>query len=224
MKVLRALLWSFVYLDGLIAGLLVLVYCWWTISFSSLHLLHNSPKSLPTTEAALVLGTSQWRADGSTNLFFKYRIQAAARLYHAGKVKWLVVSGDNHVRTYDEPAMMRKALIQKGVPACRILCDYAGFRTFDSVVRMKNVFGFKRYVVVSQKFHNQRAIYLAHTFGHTVYGLNARDVMDAGGIKVHIREAGARVKAWLDVNILGTEAHFPGPRQKIGNPCDSLSN
>lgn len=223
MKVIRGFLYSFIWLDGIITIIACLLYCWWTISLTSVNRLFDSVSEVPQSEAALVLGTSQWRKDGSTNLFFLYRIEAAASLYHAGKVKYLVVSGDNGTRQYDEPSMMRKALIKRGVPACRIINDYAGFRTFDSVVRMKNVFGFSKYVVVSQKFHNQRAIYLAQTFGHNVYGLNARDVVNAGGFIVKVREAGARVKAWLDVNMLGTEAHFPGPRMKIGNPCDTLN-
>jgi SanA protein len=220
MKYFKNFFLSFIWADGLVCLLSMVMYCWFAVSAASAGLLFEKSNDVPHAPAALVLGTSQWRSDGSTNYFFLYRMEAAARLYHAGKVKWVVVSGDNHTHAYDEPRMMREALIKRGVPACRILSDYAGFRTFDSVVRMKNVFGFSKYIIVSQQFHNQRAVYLAHKFGHTVYALNARDVLNADGLMVHVREAGARVKAWLDIHILGTEPRFGGPKIDIGPLCN----
>ena len=95
------------------------------------------------------------------NRYFTRRIDTAAALYHAGKVKWLLVSGDNGRKNYDEASGMQQALIAKGVPAKVIFCDYAGFSTLDSVVRAKKVFGENHITIISQEFHNQRAIWLA---------------------------------------------------------------
>ncbi|MGC3960811.1 MAG: ElyC/SanA/YdcF family protein [Verrucomicrobiota bacterium] len=90
--------------------------------------------SVPANDVALVLGTGKFTARGNLNLHFTQRIEAAADLFKSGKVRHLIVSGDNSVKTYDEPSDMRDALIAAGVPTNAITCDYAGFRTLDSVV------------------------------------------------------------------------------------------
>ena len=105
---------------------------------------------------------------------------------------------------------MRRALIQRGIPADRIVCDYAGLRTLDSVVRAKEVFGVKEVTFISQRFQNERAAFLARANGMTVSGLNARDVEGRGGWKTKVREAGARVKMWLDVHLLKTRPRHLG--------------
>ena len=102
--------------------------------------------------------------NGNNNLYFDYRILAAVELYKAGKIKYILISGDNRKKDYNEPEEMKKALIQKGVPAKFIYLDYAGFRTLDSVVRAKEVFGQNQLTIISQRFHNERAIYLAEKF------------------------------------------------------------
>jgi len=91
------------------------------------------------------------------NPFSEKRVAAAAELYRSGKIDYLLVSGDNHVRTYDEATDMKEALTQAGVPPEKIYCDFAGFRTLDSVVRAKEVFGETEITIVSQEFHNRRA-------------------------------------------------------------------
>src|SRR5579859_3256618 len=101
----------------------------------------SSMDELPVNDVGLVLGTSKMTKRGIENPHFEHRIEAAAALYKAGKVKHLLVSGDNHIKSYNEPDDMRAALMAAGVPAAAITCDYAGFRTLDSVVRAKEVFG-----------------------------------------------------------------------------------
>jgi SanA protein len=117
--------------------------------------------SIPKRDVGLVLGCSRFLPDGRRNRFFDNRIRAASDLYRAGKIDYLVVSGDNHIRGYDEPTDMKESLIEAGVPPERIYCDYAGFRTMDSIVRARKIFGQTAITVISQEFHNQRAIFIA---------------------------------------------------------------
>lgn len=174
--------------------------------------LYDDVGAIPEAPVALVFGCNRL-VNGRPNLYFKYRIEAAAELWRAGKVKCLIVSGDHHVEDYNEPEDMKLALIEAGVPKDRIVCDFAGFRTLDSVVRAKKVFGASEVVFVSQKFHNERAAYLARSIGLKASGLNARAVGGQAGRKTDYREKLARVKMWLDVNLLGTEPKFLGKEE-----------
>jgi SanA protein len=167
---------------------------------------------LPNCPAALVLGCSPKVADGRENLFFRYRIEAAAQLYQQKKVRHLIVSGDNAHRSYDEPTAMREALVKEGVPAQAIQADYAGFRTLDSVLRAERVFDQKRFIIVSQRFHNERALFIAHHHGLEAFGFDAQDVPVQNSVYTRCREFLARVKAVLDVKLLGTAPKFDGPK------------
>jgi len=178
----------------------------------------DAAAEVPSAPVAVVLGTSARLADGRANLFFLPRMEAAAALFKAGKVKALIVSGDNGTQGYDEPTDMKRVLMQMGVPAEKVVCDYAGFRTLDSVVRAKEVFGQQRMIFVSQRFHNARAIYLARAFGIEAYGLDATDVPVALSVKTFLREKLACVKAVLDVNVLGTKPRFLG--EKVSVPLE----
>jgi SanA protein len=163
---------------------------------------------------ALVLGTSP-KVDLWDNPFFVGRIDAAAALYHAGKVQHLLVSGDNGRRTYDEPSAMRDALIAQGVPAKSITLDYAGFRTLDSMARAHAVFGLTRCTIVSDDFHLPRSIYLAQAHGIDAVGFASRPVPWKWAKKTRIREIASRVAAWIDVSILRTKPKFYGPKVEI---------
>jgi SanA protein len=101
----------------------------------------SSTKDIPKNHVALLLGTNKYVANGNINLYYKYRIDAAVELYKSGKINYIIVSGDNSRKKYNEPAQMRDDLIRKGVPESRIFLDYAGFRTLDSIVRSKEIFG-----------------------------------------------------------------------------------
>jgi len=177
--------------------------------------IYTNAADVPNVSAALVLGTSP-TVNGRVNLFYKYRMEAAAALWKAGKVKYIIVSGDNSTVNYDEATFMRNTLHDLGVPDSVITLDYAGFRTLDSVVRAYWVFGQKNIVIVSQEFHNERAIYLADQFGINAVGLNAKDVPGNSGWKTMLREYLARVNAVLDVHLLGTTPKFPGPPEPVG--------
>ena len=148
------------------------------------------------------------------NLYFTYRIDATEKLWKEGKVETIIVSGDNRTIWYNEPLMMRQALIARGIPDDRIVSDYAGLRTLDSVVRAKKVFGTDKVLFVSQRFHVRRAIYLAKAKGIEAHGFAAQDVGRRAGFKTRLREVGARVKMWLDVHFLDTQPrHLGDPEQ-----------
>lgn len=131
---------------------------------------------IPYNRVGLVLGTNPFVPSGNMNYYFKYRIDACERLYKAGKVSKILVSGDNHSKDYDEPSCMKHALMERGIPESDIVLDYAGFRTFDSVVRCKKVFGQERVTIISQGYHNARAIYLAKSSGIDAIGYDAKDI------------------------------------------------
>lgn len=169
---------------------------------------------IPPTKVGLVFGTTD-RIQGRENLYFRYRIDAAAEVWNAGKIETLIVSGDNRSRYYNEPEKMRQALVSRGIPAERIVSDYAGLRTLDSVVRAKEIFGADTVLFISQRFQNERAIYLAKAHGLNAYGYAARDVESRAGLKTKLREVGARVKMWLDVHFLNTRPKHLGEREML---------
>jgi SanA protein len=171
---------------------------------------------IPYRRVGLVLGCPRQLSNGSPNYFFKNRIDAAADLFQHRKVDYLIVSGDNHVHGYDEPTDMKNALLDKGVPSDRIYLDYAGFRTLDSVVRAKEIFGQNTITVVSQRFHNQRAIFLASHHGIDAIGFNAKEVEARYSFKTRCREQFAKVKAVLDVYVFRKQPHFLGQKVIIG--------
>lgn len=177
--------------------------------------LFNNAQEIPQNNVGLVLGTSSGLKNGQPNLYFTYRINAAAALFKAGKVKHLIVSGDNHIKNYNEPEEMRLALIGKGVPDSCITMDFAGFRTLDSVVRCQKVFGQTNFTIISQQFHNQRAVFLARQKGLEAIGFNAQDVHTSLTLRTRIREPLARVKAVIDVFILNKQPKFLGEPVKI---------
>ena len=127
-------------------------------------------------------------------------------LYRAGKLQYLIVSGDPSYKGQDQPTEMKAALIAKGVPAERIYCDYGGFRTLDSIVRAQRVFGQEQFTIISQAFHNPRALYIARRKGLVdCIAYNAPGVDTGPVVLMHVRELGARIMAILDVEFRKTE-------------------
>ena len=175
----------------------------------------SDPAKLPGVTVALVLGAAPIGPEGGPNRYFVYRLDAAAALYKAGKVKYLLVSGDNSRPDYDEPTAMRAGLIERGVPAEAIYRDFAGFRTWDSVVRVEEVFGQTRVIVVSQRFHLSRAIFLARQQGIEAWGFEARDVAHAYSIVTILRRYPSALRAYFDV-WFDTPPKYAGPRIVIG--------
>lgn len=192
----------------------VIVYANLTAVWAARGKLFDDTDKLPAAKVGLVFGTTD-RYQGRENRYFRYRIDAAVAVWEAGKVETLLVSGDNRSKWYNEPEKLKAALIEEGVPADRIVCDYAGLRTLDSVVRAKEIFGADTILVISQRFQNERAIYLAQAHGMEAYGFNAEDVEIPAGYKTRLREVGARVKMWLDVNFLNTRPKHLGEKEEM---------
>ncbi len=165
-------------------------------------------------KVGLLLGTSKHVKNGNNNEYFFNRIDAAVSLLNKGKIKCVIISGDNGSKYYNEPMDMKKELIKNGVPDSAIYLDYAGFRTLDAVVRAKEIFGQDSFIVISQKFHNERAVYLARKYGINAFGYNAKEVDSYKGFKTQVREIFARDKMFLDL-IFGVKPKFLGEKVKI---------
>lgn len=176
--------------------------------------IYNDLEEVPYNRVGLLLGTSKYTSGNYQNLYYKYRIQAAFALFNAGKIDYILISGDNRYEYYNEPQMMLEDLVELGVPKEKIFLDYAGFRTLDSVIRASKVFGLKQFTVISQEFHNERAIYIARKNGLEAIGYNAKDVSKNYGFKTNVREKFARVKVVLDM-ITGKEPKFLGEMIEI---------
>lgn len=159
--------------------------------------LYSHVNDVPYRKVGLLLGTAKYtKRRGFFNPYYVNRVKAATELLKAGKVKYLVISGDNGREEYNEPEMMREDLIKNGIDSTRLYLDYAGFRTFDSMVRLKEIFGQDSVTVISQLFHNERALYLASKEGIVANGFNAKD--RPGGEGFYLREKLARVKVFVD--------------------------
>lgn len=204
-KILKWLLYA-----AVLCALMIWISNTW-ITRSTASQIYTNVDAIPARKVGLVLGASKNTAHGP-NLYFSYRMQAAANLYKHGKVKFLLVSGDNHREDYDEPTDMKKALAALGVPDSCIYLDYAGFRTFDSMVRCREVFGEDSITVVSQLFHNQRALFIANHEAINAIAYNAQEVNNNYSLKTRIREYFARVKCVLDLFIFGTKPKFLGEK------------
>ncbi len=196
-------------------GLVVLIWgANYTITKTVADKIYTSVTEIPKNNVGLVLGTSKKLTNGNPNLYYSYRISATLALYNAKKINFVLVSGDNGSKYYNEPETFKKDLIAGGIPAEKIFLDYAGFRTLDSMVRAKEIFGLTDVTIISQKFHNERAIYLAKKKGLNAIGFNAKDVSGRNGLKVQLREYLARVKVFIDL-LLQTEPKFYGNRIEI---------
>ncbi|GGL68496.1 membrane protein [Streptomyces fumigatiscleroticus] len=165
---------------------------------------------VPRTEVAVVFGAGLW--EGEPSPYLAHRLDAAARLYRAGRIEVVLVTGDNSREDYDEPDAMRTYLTRHGVPDERIVSDYAGFDTWDSCVRAKKVFGVDRAVLISQGFHIRRAVALCEAAGVTSYGVGVADRKDMTWYYGGVREVLAAGKAALDA-VFEPDPHFLGPKE-----------
>jgi len=169
------------------------------INFSTKHKTFNDPIKIPKNKVGILLGTSKYVSRGTINLYYKNRIEAASELFHAGKIEFILISGDNSQKEYNEPKTIRTDLIEMGIPSDKIFLDYAGFRTWDSIIRAKKIFGETNITVISQKFHNERAIFIGYRNHMNIVGYNAKDVSKYYGSKTRIREFFARIKLMIDI-------------------------
>ncbi|MBT3817045.1 MAG: DUF218 domain-containing protein [Candidatus Magasanikbacteria bacterium] len=197
-----------------ISGLLIVIANYF-VEKKSEGKIFSEVEQVEVNDVGLLLGTAKYMYDGRENLYYTYRIDAAVALFEAGKISYILVSGDNGRKEYDEPSSMKEDLIARGVPEEKIYLDYAGFRTLDSVVRSKEIFGQEIITVISQEFHNKRAIYIAQSKGIEAIGFNAKDVNIYYLVNINIREKLARVKMIGDL-MFGKDPKFLGEKIEIG--------
>jgi SanA protein len=164
------------------------------ITVYSKKYLYDSVEKVPFFETALLLGTSK-NYNGFPNPFFYNRIDATVELFENNKIKNIIVSGDNSLKSYNESDDMKSELISRGIPAEVIYSDYAGLRTLDSVLRAKEIFSQEKFIVISQKFHIERTIFLGRFNDIDVYGFRAKSV----SYDMWLRERLARVKMYFDI-------------------------
>ena len=184
------------------------------VTASTRKQLYSSVNNTPHNKTGLLLGTSKYLKHGLLNYYYQYRIDAAVALFQAGKIDFILISGDNSKAHYNEPETMQADLIARGIPREKIFLDYAGFRTLDSILRCREVFGENKITVISQPFHNQRALFIANRKGIEAIGFNAKDVNRSGGFRTQVREKFARVKMLLDL-AFDKQAKFYGEKIKI---------
>ncbi len=173
----------------------------------------DKTSKIPKNRVGLVLGTSKYMVGGGINGYFKHRMDAAYQLYKNKKVDRLIVSGDNHKKGYNEPQQMKDYLVDLGVKEDHIYLDYAGFRTFDSMIRAKEIFGQDTLTIISQKFHNERALFICESVGVEAVAYNAK--MPYFTKRMRIREYLAKCKAVLDIYLLRTKPKFLGEKIEI---------
>lgn len=172
--------------------------------------------TVPAMPVAIVFGA------GIHNAVIDDRVLTAVALYKAGKVRKLLMTGDNGRVGYDEPGAMRDTAIAAGVPAGDVVCDYAGFRTYDSLYRARDIFGVHRAVLVTQRYHLPRALYLGRRLGLDVVGMDAAKHSYGRAQRWwDLREVVAVEAAWLDVNVTHRRPKFLGPKEPLfGGPSD----
>jgi SanA protein len=170
---------------------------------------------IPKNMVGLLLGTSKKTLGGQVNFFYEARLEATKELYKSGKIDKVLISGDNSTKYYSEPQDMKEDLIKRGIPENKIFLDYAGFRTLDSIIRAEKIFGLQKYTIITQKFHCERALYIAERQQHQAVCFSAKGMPGISGYRVIAREKLARVKAWIDLNILHKQPKFLGEKIQI---------
>jgi SanA protein len=209
----KILLFSFLLVGAIV--LMCIYLCNRIIENTAKGKLYSNVREIPFNKVGILLGTSKYLASGEINAYYSYRIDAAASLIKTGKIRYIIVSGNNNGNGYNEPAQMKADLIEAGIDTSIIFPDYAGFRTFDSMIRLKEIFSQDSVTVISQAFHNARALFIASKEGIEAIGFNAKDVNITGSFWVQVREKLARVKVFIDYltgnkpKFLGNKVHIP---------------
>jgi SanA protein len=203
----RRILW----IGAIAVALLItcLVWSYTAIRDAAVGKLYSDVNAVPHMHCGLLLGTSPHNSEGAPNHYYTLRLAAAKALLDAHRIDHLIISGDNRTSHYNEPEHMFRDLRAMGVDSAKMTLDFAGFRTFDSVVRAKEVFGQDSLVIISQAFHNERALFIAAHHGLVAVGFNAADPDQPRIYTQWIREAPARCKVYLD-EWFDTQPHFLG--------------
>ncbi len=193
--------------------MLILILNLWVIEETN-DLIYYRVDEVPSRKVALLLGTSKRTEAGGTNKYFKERIEAAAQLYHQGVIKHIIVSGTNNSVYYNEPKDMYNALAERGVDKGDITFDFAGFRTLDSVVRSKLIFGQDEVMIITQDFHCYRALFIAQYYDIDAIAFSA-DNKDALPMNLAVREVLARVVAVLDLYMFKKTPKYLGREEEL---------
>ncbi|OQY37121.1 MAG: hypothetical protein B6229_08950 [Spirochaetaceae bacterium 4572_7] len=186
------------------------------IYFSTKKLIYSNISDLPYNKVGLIPGCNKYVSNGNINYYFVERISSGALLYHKNKIEYILVSGDNALASYDEPREMINSLIEAGVPKSKIVADYAGFRTLDTVIRAKEVFQLDKVTFISQNFQNQRGVFIGLNKGMDIIAYDVEPISLKYGYKTEIRELFAKIKMLLDLYILDKEPKFLGDIITIG--------
>ena len=196
-----------------LVGVLILGLNFWIVSSTQERIYYNI-NDVPPKRVALLLGTSKRTVEGGTNKYFAERMKAAADLYHRGVIEHIIVSGDNETVYYNEPRDMLNALKELGVPEGSITLDYAGFRTLDSVVRAKKVFGQDDVIIITQDFHCYRALFIAdhHDLNAVAFSADNKDQLP---FNLALRETLARAKAVFDLYLFDQKPRFLGEQEEL---------
>lgn len=184
------------------------------ISWQTQDAIYHDIADVPQYNLGLVLGTSKYIGH-TLNTYYSHRIEAAIELHRRGKVKAFLLSGDNAHRSYNEPWTMKRDLLKAGIKEDNIHLDYAGFRTLDSIVRAKEVFLADNFLIITQDFHCERALYIAQYYHINAQCLAVPGPVETSGLSIRIREVFARTKAFLDLYILHSQPKFFGPISPI---------
>ena len=212
MKILKKKYWIYTLAALIIIPLFCIIAGYRMVTINAIGRTYDNICEIPHNKVGLLLATSPITAGGSRNFYFENRIIAAEELYKAGKVDYIIASGGDYrgkeKMGCDEPQAIKDSLIARGVPADRIILDYEGLRTLNSIVKAKEVYGLESVTIISQKYHNERAIYLADKYGlHAVAYNAAPSPIKRNRIKNTLREYLARPKMYLDL-IIGSKPKF----------------
>lgn len=214
---LRRLPWykfgQFILLLTLIMAISLLAIDRW-VTWQTQSKIINDVENTPPFQVAVVLGTSKYIGK-TLNEYYAHRIEAAIALYQQGKVRNFLLSGDNAHRSYNEPWTMKRDLLRAGVPVENISLDYAGFRTLDSIVRAKQIFDSNNFLIITQRFHCERALFIAHHQNIQASCLAVPGPLNHSGFKVRLREVFARAYAVFDLFVFDTQPKFLGPKEPI---------
>ncbi len=164
------------------------------MSWKTAPYIYDELQDLPYRQVGVVLGTAKYYRTGVINQYYRYRIQGALNAYNSGKVNYLLLSGDNALQSYNEPMTMRRDLIKGGVDPADIVLDYAGFRTLDSIVRTRKVFDTNDFIIITQRFHCERALFIALHMGIQAQCYAVPSPKDMWSVR--LREFGAALARW----------------------------
>ena len=200
----------------LILSVAVAALSQWVL-YSTRDRIIDVPQACPLMQVAIVFGTSHRLRNGSPNPYYQGRLEVAASLFDSGRAELLLLSGDNRTLKYNEPMTMWKGLRARGVPVGTMTRDYAGFSTFDTLIRAHRVFGVERAILVSQRWHLPRALLIAQHEGIDAYGCVAPG--DIQGEALYRREEWARLKTLWDLFIWPRQPHFLGSPEPLLQPA-----